>query len=169
MRRRLAAATVLALAATAATATAAQAPQKITAKGVGAVKLGMTAAELQDAGLIGRLLPGCELEGPNVKVARLRSPLNGTVEFTQTAPRRASFIHIRGRKGAAARGVRVGDTLADITAAFPKRKIIRATEEIFGFTRVKIPKNGGGRMDFAVRVRTGKITSIDVPRIKICD
>ena len=47
-------------------------------------------------------------------------------------------ITIRG--GAAARGVGVGDTLADITAAFPKRKIIRATEPIFGFTRVKIPK-----------------------------
>jgi hypothetical protein len=169
MRRRLAAATVLALAATGATATAAQAPKKITAKGVGEVRLGMTAAELREAGLIGRLRPGCELEGPNVRFARLRAPLTGTVEFTQTTPRRASFVHITGRRGASARGVRIGDRLADITAAYPKRKIIRATEEIFGFTRVKIPKNGGGRMDFAVRVRTGKITSIDVPRIKICD
>ncbi len=63
----------------------------------------------------------------------------------------------------------IGDTLADITAAFPKRKVIHASEPIFGFTRVKIPKNGGGRMDFVVPVATGKIRSIHVPRVTICD
>jgi hypothetical protein len=167
MRRRLTAITVLAVSISAATATAAQAPPKITAKGVGQVKIGSTAAELRERGLIGRVRPGCELEGPNTRFARLKAPLKGTVDLTQTSTRRVAFIHVRG--GARARGVRVGDTLADITAAFPKRKVIRATEQPFGFTRVKIPKDGGGRMDFAVRVSTGRITSIDVPRIKICD
>ena len=167
MRRRITASTILALVVSVTTAAAAQAPLKITAKRVGQVRIGTTAAELRERGLIGRLRPGCELEGPNARFARLRAPLKGTVEFTQASTPRAAFIHVRG--GARARGVRVGDRLSDITAAFPRRKIIRATEQPFGFTRVKIPKNGGGRMDFAVRVRTGKITSIDVPRIKICD
>jgi hypothetical protein len=167
MRRSLIVSTLLAVAVSAATAAAAQAPQRITAKGVGQVRLGDTAAELREKGLIGPLRRGCELEGPGARFANLRSPLKGTVEFTRTATRRVNFIHVRG--GARARGVRIGDTLADITAAFPKRRIIRATEEPFGFTRVKIPKDGGGRMDFAVRLRTGRITSIDVPRIKICD
>jgi hypothetical protein len=167
MRRSISVTTAAVLAISAATATAAQAPQKVTAKGVGQVRLGDTAAELRDQGLIGPLRKGCELEGPNARFAKLRAPLKGTVEFTQAATPRVNFIHVRG--GAAARGVRVGDRLSDITAAFPKRKIIRATEEPFGFTRVKIPKNGGGRMDFSVRLRTGRITSIDVPRIKICD
>jgi hypothetical protein len=167
MRRSLTASAVLALAVSAATATAAQAPQKVTAKGVGQIRIGDTAAELREQGLIGPLRRACELEGPRARFANLRPPLKGTVEFTQATTRRVNFIHVRG--GARARGVRIGDTLADITAAFPKRKIIRATEEPFGFTRVKIPKDGGGRMDFAVRLRTGRITSIDVPRIKICD
>jgi hypothetical protein len=167
MRRRIIATTVLALLVSGVTAAAAQAPPKITAKGAGKVKLGMTAAELRERGLVGRLRPGCELEAPNARFAKLRSPLKGTVDFTHAQNPRAAFIHVRG--GARARGVRVGDTLADITRAFPRRKIIRATEEPFGFTRVKIPKNGGGRMDFAVRVSTRKITSIHVPRIKICD
>lgn len=167
MRRTFIASTALAVVLSAATASAAQAPQKITPKGVGQIRIGSTAAELREAGLIGPLRRGCELEGPKARFANLRSPLKGTVEFTLTSPRKVNFIHIR--RGARARGVKVGDRLADITAAFPKRKIIRATEDIFGFTRVKIPKNGGGRMDFAVRVSTGKITSIDVPRIKICD
>ena len=104
---------------------------------------------------------------PNTRSARLKAPLKGSVDFTRSDPRKVTSITIRG--GAAARGVAVGDTLADITAAFPKRKIIRTTEPIFGFTRVKIPKDGGGRMDFAVRLKTGKITSIQVPRLKICD
>lgn len=164
--RRLAATGFLTLGITA-TAMAGAADKKITPKAVGKVKLGATATQLRADGLIGKLKPGCELEGPNTRFARLKAPLKGTVDFTQGEPRKVTHIHVRG--GGAARGVRVGDTLADITAAFPKRKIIRATEPIFGFTRVKIPKNGGGRMDFAVRVSTGKITSIDVPRIKICD
>lgn len=168
MRNRLALTAVLTLAITAtATAAAGTADKKITPKGAGKVKLGATAAQLRADGLIGRLKPGCPLEGPGTRSARLKAPLKGFVDFTRRSPRKVRHIHIRG--GAAARGVRVGDTLADITAAFPKRRIIRATEAIFGFTRVKIPKRGGGRMDFAVRVKTGKITSIDVPRIRICD
>jgi hypothetical protein len=164
IRRRLAAAAVLSLAVTA-TATASTADKKLTAKGVGKVKLGAVATDLRADGLIGRIKPGCELEAPGTKFARLRAPLKGTVDVAPGGT--VKGVNIRG--GAAARGVAVGDTLADITAAFPKRKIIRATEPIFGFTRIKIPKGGGGRMDFAVRVSTGKITSINVPRIRICD
>ena len=162
--RRLAAAVVLSLAVTA-TAAASTADKKLTAKGVGQIKLGAAAGTLQDAGLIGGLKPGCELQSPAVRFAKLRAPLKGTVDVGPGGKVRA--INIRG--GAAARGVGIGDTLADITAAFPKRKVIHASEPIFGFTRVKIPKNGGGRMDFVVPVATGKIRSIHVPRVTICD
>ena len=116
------------------------------------MKLGALATDLRADGLIGRLTGGCELEGPGTRSARLKAPLKGSVDFTRTDPRKVTSITIRG--GAAARGVGIGDTLADITAAFPKRRIIRATETIFGFTRVKIPKDGGGRMDFGVDVDT---------------
>jgi len=143
------------------------ADEKITPNGVGEVRLGATATALRDAGLIGPLKPGCELEGPNTRFANLKAPLKGTVDFTQTEPRKVTGIHIRG--GATARGVGVGDKLADITAAFPKRRIIRATEPIFGITRVKIPKAGGGRLDFVIRVETKRITSVDVPRVRFCD
>ena len=162
--RRLAAAVVLSLAVTA-TAAAGTAEKKITPKGVGKVKLGAVATDLRADGLIGRIKPGCELEAPGTKFARLKAPLKGTVDISPAG--KVKGVNIRG--GAAARGVGVGDTLADITAAFPKRKVITATEPIFGFTRVKIPKDGGGRMDFAVRVSTGRITSVNVPRIRICD
>src|ERR687888_488695 len=103
MRRTIAATlTVTALALGPAAATAA-APQKITFSGVGQVKLGMTFQQLRAKHLVGKLRKGCELAGPNARSARLRSPLRGTVNFTQTSPRKAENVTITG--GAEARGV----------------------------------------------------------------
>jgi hypothetical protein len=159
--RRLTAAVVLSLAVTA-TAAASTADKKITPKGVGQIKLGAPVGALQDAGLVGGLTPGCELASPPVRSAKLRSPLKGFVEVG--LDNKVKAITIRG--GARARGVGVGDTLADITAKFPKRKVI---DTPFGVTRVKIPKRGGGRMDFLIRKSTGKVRSVELPRLRVCD
>jgi hypothetical protein len=43
------------------------------------------------------------------------------------------------------------------------------TEEVFGITLVKVPKNGGGRIHFAVDVDSKKITRIGVPVIPFCE
>jgi hypothetical protein len=145
----------------------AAAPKKITAAGVGKVKLGKTFRELRDAGLLGPKRPGCELGGPNTRSARLKAPLKGTVNLTRSSPRRIRDITVRG--GARARGVGIGATIAQIKAAFPKAKVDRNTEEVFGFTLVKIPKNGGGRIQFAVDVDTDRTTSIGVPGIAVCE
>jgi hypothetical protein len=165
MRRILIAAGVaalmLALPASAAT------PQKITKNGVGEVKLGMTFQELRDQGLVGRLRHGCELGGPNTRTARLRSPLRGDVDFTQTTPRKVTTITIR--RGARARGVKVGDRIRDIKDAYPKAKVNRSTEEVFGIWLVRVPRNGGGRIRFAVDADTRKITLIGVPIIPFCE
>jgi hypothetical protein len=143
------------------------AAKRITAAGVGKVKLGKTFQELRTAGLIGRLRPGCELSGPNTRFARLKSPLSGTVDFTQTSPRRVTRVTVRG--GAKARGVGIGATVAQIKAAFPKAKVDHSTEELFGITLVKIPKNGGGRIQFAVDVDTARTSLIAVPGIGFCE
>jgi hypothetical protein len=158
-----AAAVVLMLAAPA----TALAPQKITRDGVGQVKLGMTFKELREKGLVGKLRPGCELGGPNTRTARLRSPLRGDVDFTQTTPRKVTNISIR--SGARARGVKVGDRIRDIKDAYPKAKVNRDTEEVFGVWLVRVPRNGGGRITFAVDADTRRITLIGVPFIPFCE
>ena len=145
----------------------AAAPQKITPAGVGAVKLGKTFRALRRAGLVGKLRRGCPLGGPNTRSARLRSPLRGSVDFTRTTPRKVRNIAIRG--GATARGVGVGDRRADIRAAFPKARFDHGTDETFGVTLVRIPKNGGGRLQFAVDVDTRRVTLIGVPVIAFCE
>ena len=165
MRRILIAAAVAAL--MLAVPASALAPQKITKNGVGQVKLGMTFQELRDQGLVGRLRHGCELGGPNTRTARLRSPLRGDVDFTQTTPRKVTNVTIR--RGARARGVKVGDRIRDIKAAYPKAKVNRDTEEIFGIWLVRVPRNGGGRITFAVDADTRKITLIGVPFIPFCE
>jgi hypothetical protein len=159
--------TALALGPAAATA-AAPAPAKITGKGVGQVKLGKTFAQMRSKHLVGKLRDGCELSGPNTKFSKLRSPLRGTVDWSKTSTRRVRRVTITGG-AAAARGVTIGDKLADITAAFPKRKVDHAAEPIFGITLVKIPKDGGGRMWFGIPTDTKKITMIGVPNLSFCD
>ena len=143
------------------------APQKITKSGVGELKLGMTAAEARDRGLVGRMQRGCELGGPDTRGAALKRPLKGTVNYTERTPRRVRDITITG--GAAARGVGIGDRIKDIKAAYPNAKVDHSTDETFRLTLVKVGKRGGGPLRFGVDVDTKRITLIGVPYIAFCE
>jgi hypothetical protein len=167
MRLTLLATAAVAAAVMLAVPASALAPQKITRNGVGEVRLGMTFKELREKGLVGRLRRGCELGGPNTRSARLLSPLRGSVDFTLTTPRKVTNITIR--RGARARGVKVGDRIRDIKDAYPRAKVNRATEEVFGVWLVRVPRNGGGRITFSVRVDTKRINRIAVPFIPFCE
>src|SRR4051794_29531777 len=167
MRTRLLAAVVALLCLGTGATVALAAAKKITSTRVGRVHLGDRHAKLQAAGLVGRLRAGCELAGPNQRVARLRAPLKGNVRLSRTAARRVVSIQVTG--GAKARGVGIGNTIADIKAAFPKAKVDHSTEDVFGFTRVAIPKSGGGKLAFAVDQGSGKVTLIGVPELDACE
>jgi hypothetical protein len=144
----------------------AAAAKRITSAGVGAVKIGRTFQQLRADGLVGRIRKGCEL-APNTRSARLLAPLAGNVNFTQSTPRKVTDITVRG--GARARGVGVGAKIPAIKAAFPKAKVDHSTDSVFGITLVKIPKNGGGRIQFAVSTTTKRTTLIGVPFIAFCE
>ena len=141
--------------------------ERITGKGVGAVKVGARYAKLHRAGLVGRLRGGCPLGGPGARVARLRAPLVGQVELTRKAPRRVRSVRVQG--GASARGVGIGDAIADVTAAYPAAKVDHSTDETFEATMVRVPKRGGGPIVFAVSTRTKAIIEIGVPAIPLCE
>jgi hypothetical protein len=140
---------------------------KITPSGAGAVKIGKTYKQLHDAGLIGKIHHGCELGGANTRSANLKAPLKGQVNFTLQSPRKVTDVTIRG--GAKARGVGVGDKIADIKAAFPKAKVDHSTDDTFELTLVHIPKNGGGKMIFGVSTKSKQVTLIGVPFIAFCE
>jgi hypothetical protein len=162
---RLAVTALLALALVAAVGHAAA--KKVTPAGVGQVKLGKKFKKLRAQGLVGKLRKGCPLGGPGARSARLRKPLRGSVDFTRRKPRRAKSIVIR--RGARARGVGIGDRIRDIRDAFPGAKVDHRTDETFGITLVKVPRRAGGRIQFAVSVRTKKATLIGVPAIPFCE
>jgi hypothetical protein len=168
MRRTFLAGAAVAALALGPGAAVAAAPKKITSKGVGQVKLGKTFAEMRQKHLVGKLRDGCELSGPNTKFSKLRSPLRGTVDWSKTSTRRVRRVTITGGS-ATARGVRIGDRLAAIKAAYPKAKVDHAAEPIFQITLVKIPKNGGGSIWFGIPTDTKKITMIGVPNLSFCD
>jgi hypothetical protein len=146
--------------------TARVAAKAITPERVGQVHLGDTHSELREKELVGFLRPGCEL-AENTRSARLRPPLRGSVNYTQSNPRRVTDIQVRG--GAKARGVGIGARIPDIKDAFPKAKVIRRFEDSLGLTFVRVPKNGGGRIQFGLPVETQRVTLIGVPFIAVCD
>jgi hypothetical protein len=143
------------------------AAKRITAAGVDGVRLGMTHRRLRQLGLVGPIRRGCELGGPNTRSARLLVPLKGFVTYTLTTPRRVTDVTIRG--GARARGVGIGATIPAIKAAFPKAKVDHSTDQVFGITLVRIPKDGGGRIMFGVSITTKRTIVIGVPFIAFCE
>jgi len=161
--------TGLAVAAGGAAAPALEPPkaQKITADGVGDVKLGARYTTLRAAKLLGAIGPGCELAGPQARSAKLAAPLKGSVDFTLTNIRRVATISVS--RGATARGVAVGSTQAHLRHRFPKVVFDHSTDTTFGLTIAKVPKSGGGRLQFAINTKTKKVTLIGIPRIPFCE
>ncbi len=141
--------------------------RQITATGVGRVKLGRTYGALHSARLLGKVGPGCELEGPNARSAPLRAPLKGSVDLTEASPRKVRTVVITG--GAAARGVSIGSKAEAIRAAFPRARADHRTDSVFGITIHRVPKRGGGRLEFAVDTDSERVTMIGVPAIPFCD
>jgi hypothetical protein len=146
---------------------AATAGKRITPAGVDGVKLGESYAQLRAHHLVGRIGKGCELAGPNARSASLLAPLKGSVDFSMTAPRKVVDIGVRG--GATARGVGIGATIPQIKAAYPLARVDHSTDHTFGLTLVRIPKRGGGRLQFAVDTRTHRVTLIGIPFIAFCE
>jgi hypothetical protein len=168
LRTVLSTAAIVAVGAAGATASSLHsAAAKITPSGVGGVKIGKTYKALHNAGLIGKIHHGCELGGANTRSAKLKAPLKGQVNFTLKSPRKVTDITING--GAKARGVGIGDKIADIKAAFPKAKVDHSTDHTFLLTLVHIPKNGGGKMIFGVSTKTKRVTTMGVPFIAFCE
>jgi hypothetical protein len=71
--------------------------------------------------------------------------------------------------GARARGVKVGDRIRDVKDTYPRAKVDRSTEEVFGVWLVRVPRGGGGRIMFSVPVDTRRINRIGVPVTPFCE
>ena len=141
---------------------------KITPVRVDGVHLGDTHADLRARGKVGNIRPGCELGGPQTRSARLRAPLQGSVNYTLNSPRRVDSITVRG--GARARGVGIGAKIPAIKAKFPNATIDHSTDQVFQLTLVKTPKRpNGGQITFGVSTQTKRTTVIGVPFIAFCE
>ena len=138
----------------------------ITPNRVDGIHVGDTHADLRARGKVGPLRPGCELGGPNTRSARLLAPLKGSVNYTLTTPRKVTDITVT--KGARARGVGIGATIAAIKAKFPNAKVDHSTDQVFQLTLVTTPRRqNGGRIMFGVSTQTHRTTIIGVPGIGV--
>ncbi len=156
---------MLAAAALLITATPAVAAEKVTRNGVGDVEVGASYRSLRDAGLVGKTQPGCELEGPGRRVAPLKAPLRGFAQLDRQ--RRVEGVYVT--RGATARGVGVGDRLRKLRRAYDTVRVDRSTEETFGIALATIPRSSGGRIQFAIGAKNGRVQGIGVPIIPFCE
>jgi hypothetical protein len=143
--------------------------QPITGSGVGEVELGTTYHSLHHHELVGKLRHGCELGGPGTRSAKLRSPLEGSVDFTLKNPRRATNITVT--EGGAAKGVGIGDSIRDIKKVFEHAKVDHSTDHTFGITIVRVRKEHSHRtkFEFGVSTKSHHVRMIGIPFIAICD
>ena len=167
LRRRLVGAAVLASAGALAVQAIAATPDTVTRRGVDGVKLGAKWRVLHERDLVARKRPGCELDGPKARSARLRIRARGFVNLTKSRPRRVDNIQLR--SGAQAKGVGFGDTRADIEAAFPNAEFIDGAEEQFGITIAQIPESDGGPFQFGIDTTSKAITLMGVPFLSFCE
>ena len=121
----------------------------ITPTRVDGIHLGDTHADLRSRGKVGPIGPGCEFGGPNTRSARLRAPLKGQVDYTLNSPRKVTTITVT--KGAKARGVGIGATIAAIKAKFPNAIVDHSTDQVFQLTVVRTPKRPKRRPDHVRR------------------
>jgi hypothetical protein len=162
------AAGALAIASSASTPATGAALAKITPDRVDGVHLLDTHADLRARGKVGPIRPGCPL-AENTRTARLKLPLKGSVNYTQSTPRRVDNIAITG--GAAARGVGIGATIRRIKSRFPRARVDHSTDSVFELTLVKTPLRpvSHRRIIFGVSTHTHKTTIIGVPFIAFCE
>jgi hypothetical protein len=139
---------------------------KITPEGVGGVKVDRKFQKLREAGLVGRMRSGCELEEDSHS-AKLKRPLRGMVNLTRKKPRRVRDVQITG--GATARGVGIGATRAEVKEAFPGARFDRGTVDVFGIVLVKVPKRAGGKLQMTIDADTKRVTLIAVPFVAFCE
>ncbi len=132
------------------------------------MKLGKKHSKLKEKGLVGKLKPGCEL-APGSRAAKLKGPLEGLVNFTIEDPPRAESIVINGGDAETEAGVHVDSRRRKVKNAYPNAKFDHDTDEVFLFTLVKIPKQDGGKFQFAIDVATKRVILIGVPFIAVCE
>lgn len=142
-------------------------PARVTSERVGEVHLGDTWRSLRDKGLVGRQQAGCELAGPGSRAAALSAPLRGAVELTRRKPRRVKSIIVD--RNASARGLEIGDRRRAVRRAYPKARFDESVQDTFGITLVRVPKDGGGRLQIALDADTNRITQFGVPYIRFCE
>ncbi|HEX2393065.1 MAG TPA: hypothetical protein VHI77_09120 [Solirubrobacterales bacterium] len=147
----------------------------VSSRGAGAVRLGMTAEDLQRRGLIGQLRPGCELY-PRGRFAALRPPLSGFATFAngkaQGEKARLTSLDITG--GAeTARNIGIGSSPQEALRAYPRSRFESGTnpetETVLNTGRIRVPDASKPRFTFLLRSAGAGVVDIAVPAPLPCE
>lgn len=139
----------------------------VTPQGIGRLRLGATADDLQRLDLIEGLRPGCEFDAGR-RAADLRSPLSGLAVFSHPNTR-LSTIYIEGGADSA-EGIGVGDDLKAALDAYPEARYTPPDPGApFPSGLVELIRGGEVALTFAIDPETLRVAQIGIPSIPTCD
>ena len=139
----------------------------VTPTGVGALRLGMTAAAARARRLVGRVGPGCEFS-PDQRIARLLPPLRGTAVFEGPEVQLQSITLTGGVT--TSHGVGVGTSATEMLASYPQGEYEQPDPSSpfpFGFFRLE--RGGEVWLTMLVDPQSQRVTQIDLPNPAFCD
>jgi hypothetical protein len=147
----------------------------VSPRGAGAVRLGMTAEDLQRRGLIGPLGPGCEIY-PGARFAELKPPLSGFANFAngraQGEKARLTSLDVTG--GAeTARNIGIGSSPREALDAYPRSRYEPGanpdTETVLSSGFIRVPNASATKLTFLLRSAGAGVVDISVPAPLICE
>ena len=107
-----------------------------------------------------------EIDQQKQLLARLREELSKAAHEAAQAASAELEAHAAERRRALHE---VGDRLRAVKRAFPKVKLDKSTAQMFGIFVARVPKGGGGRMEFAIDEQSRRVTTIAIPGLAFCE
>lgn len=139
----------------------------ITAKGVGALKLGATFDSLHQRGLVGVLRRGCELD-PGQRVAPLRPPLDGSAIF-RSGRKRLVAVTVEGGAETDLH-IGIGSTAAEARNAYPDALYqAPGSAEPFVGGFLWVPDLSRPELTVIIAPGTLRVQAISVPSPDFCE
>jgi hypothetical protein len=144
---------------------------RLTADGIGPLRIGMTLEEAEATGLVGSFEPGCEVESPPPMSAPLRQ-VEGTVDAADGRVR--SITVRRSNEVATDPGlVEPGDPVDEAVTAWEAAGLAvtvdKDQEDIYGVWFVQVRNGSDPAFEATANPALGTLDAISVPEVVLCE
>ncbi len=144
---------------------------RLTADGIGPLRIGMTLEEAEATGLVGSFEPGCEVESPPPMSAPLRQ-VEGTVDVADGKVRSITVRQsneVATDPGLVEPGDPVDEAVTAWEAAGLAVTVDKDQEDIYGVWFVQVRNGSDPAFEATANPALGTLDAISVPEVVLCE